>query len=103
MTATLVSKILAKLKWGFALNGYTTEAWILPSSFFLFKSATSRDIKETLRPEQIAENKTKIRTIIMVWYMCLGKLLYDKKNNSTTDYGIILVGDEGFEPPTPSV
>ena len=39
----------------------------------------------------------------MVWYMCLGKLLYDKKNNSTTDYGIILVGDEGFEPPTPSV
>ena len=35
--------------------------------------------------------------------MYIGEILYDKKNNSTTDCGIIMVGDEGFEPPTPSV
>jgi hypothetical protein len=79
MTATFVSRILARLKCGLALKGKTIDACILPSSFLRFKSAILRDIRETLSPEQIAENKTRIRTIRIVSYMCLEKLLYDKK------------------------
>ena len=54
MTATLVSRMLTRLRWLSSLKGNMRLALLFPARAFRFKSLKSSDINDRLSPEQIA-------------------------------------------------